>query len=175
VGVNRSLITRATIGDKNMNVIKNDVELLKMLEEQLGQALEEAATEILDLFLEKYIDKYAYIKNPQMYIRTMEFRDSWEFSDLFKTAHGVAKELFYNDANMKTFNPKLFQHGSKYSSPNDVRKTLPSILEGKQSNLWISVNRNVKFFEKFLDDMISKGKLDKILNKYLKKRGFRRV
>ena len=158
-----------------MREIRNDADLEKLLEELIGEALDDTAEEVLELFLTKYIDKFAYIKNPKEYSRTLEFRNSWEFSDLKRVAMSLSRELWFNPANMKTFNPKKFQHGSKYSSPNDIRDNLPAILEGKRSSLWISVERKVKFWEKFVEDMIDRGKLERIITRHLSKRGIRRV
>jgi len=146
-----------------------------MLEEQLGEALDAAADEILELFLTKYVDKFAYIKNPKVYDRTFEFRRSWEFSELEKTARGLSRELYFNEMKMQSFDTDSFHHGSKYSLPQYVGDILPSVLEGKKSKLWLSVTRKVKFWDRFVEDMFAKGKLDKIMNKHLVKKGFRRV
>ena len=108
----------------------------------------------------------------RMYDRTMEFKNSWEFSDLKKSAMSISRELWFNDSKMTTFDTSKFIHGSIYSTPRDVRSNLPSILEGKRSKLWISVERRVKFWEKFISDMFSGGKLEQILNKHFSKRGF---
>lgn len=85
------------------------------------------------------------------------------------------KELWYDPTKLKTFDPDRFIHGSKYSSPNDIRDNLPAILEGKQSSLWLSVPRKGKFWEEFIQEMFSKGELDKILTKHFSKRGFVRI
>ena len=142
-----------------------------MLDVAIGNALEDITDEVLEVFLEDYIWKFAYIDDPQKYQRTNQFADAWEFTDLKRHAYTVSKELFYNEAKLTTFNPRKFQHGSKYSSPPDVRNNLPAILEGKRSSLWISVERKVKFWERFIDDMISKGELTKIIDKHFRKIG----
>ena len=155
-----------------MTDIRNERQLRKILEEQTAGAINDTADEVLDLFLKDYIEKFAYIDNPKMYDRTMEFKNSWEFSDLKKSAMSISRELWFNDSKMTTFDTSKFIHGSIYSTPRDVRSNLPSILEGKRSKLWISVERRVKFWEKFISDMFSGGKLEQILNKHFSKRGF---
>jgi len=155
--------------------IKNEQDLKKMMEKLAGEALEDASDEVLEIFKRDYIMGYAYIDNPKEYRRTFEFKEAWNFTDLKKQANTILKELWYDPAKLKTFDPDRFIHGSKYSSPNDIRDNLPAILEGKQSSLWLSVPRKGKFWEEFIQEMFSKGELDKILTKHFSKRGFVRI
>jgi len=155
--------------------IKNEQDLKSLMEKLAGEALEDASDEILEIFKRDYVMGYAYIDNPQQYERTFEFKEAWNFTDLKKQVNTLLKELWYNPAEMKTFDPDRFIHGSKYSSPNDIRDNLPAILEGKQSSLWLSVPRKGKFWEEFMKEMFSKGELDKILTKHFSKRGFVKI
>lgn len=155
--------------------IKNESDLTRILEKLAGEALNDASDEVLEVFKNNYIMGYAYIDNPREYERTFEFKESWEFKDLKKEANSLLKELWYNPNNMKTFNPDKFIHGSRYSKPNDIRDNLPSILEGKRSSLWLSVDRKGKFWEEFIKKMFDSGELEKILTKHFSKRGFIRV
>jgi hypothetical protein len=150
------------------------------MEERAGKAIEKSAEEILRLFRKDYILKFAYIKSPKKYGRTMEFYNAWLFSRLKKEATRLSTELFYNADTVKSFFPDAdapdkYIHGSKYSSPNFVGANLPAILEGKQSGLWLSVNRDVKFWERFIQDMFSGGQLGRILEKHFLSEGFKKV
>lgn len=158
-----------------MTEVRNDKQVENMLRKLAEEALDATAVEVLDIFLKKYIWKFAYIKNPKMYQRTKEFADAWEFKDLRVSAKVIAKELWYNPDKVPTFAPKRFIHGSKYSSPTDIRKNLPAILEGKQSSLWISVNRKNKFWQVFISDMTSRGELHRIIFKNFSAKGFKRA
>lgn len=155
--------------------IKNEQDLKRAMEKLAGEALEDASDEVLEIFKRDYIMGYAYIDDPQQYERTFEFKESWIFTDLKKQANVLLKELWYNPEKMKTFDPDRFIHGSKYSTPNDVRDNLPAILEGKQSSLWLSVSRKGKFWDEFIQEMFSRGELDKILTKHFSKKGFVRI
>ena len=155
--------------------IKNEQDLKKMMEKLAGEALEDASEEVLEIFKRDYIMGYAYIDNPKEYRRTFEFKEAWDFTALKKQANTILKELWYDPTKLKTFDPDRFIHGSKYSSPNDIRDNLPAILEGKRSSLWLSVPRKGKFWEEFIQEMFSKGELDKILTKHFSKRGFVRI
>ncbi len=155
--------------------IKNEQDLKKVMEKLAGEALEDASDEVLEIFKRNYIMGYAYIDNPKQYERTFEFKEAWDFTALKKQANTILKELWYDPTKLKTFDPDRFIHGSKYSSPNDIRDNLPAILEGKQSSLWLSVPRKGKFWEEFIQEMFSKGELDKILTKHFSKRGFVRI
>ena len=146
-----------------------------MLEKKVGEILEKIAKDVLEIFKEKYIWKYAYIKSPKMYDRTNEFSDAWNFTKLKKTATKLSKELWYDPSYIKTFDIDKFQHGSKYSTPNFVGSNLPAILESKQSSLWLSVSREEKFFQKFLKDMLDGGQLEKIITRHFVSGGFRKV
>ncbi len=139
------------------------------------EALLETTEEVLKIFQNDYLLKYAYIDNPQIYERTNEFFDSWNWSEVKKTINSISMELWYNPDMIKTFNPEKFQHGSIYSNPNFVGDNLPSILEGKQSSLWLSVHRPVKFFERFLEDMIDNGQLEKIVTRRFTAKGFSKI
>ncbi len=145
------------------------------MEKLATEALKEASEEVIEIFKTKYIMGYAYIENPKQYRRTFEFREAWEFTDLKKQANYILTELWYNSSKLKTFDPENFIHGSKYSSPQDVRDNLPAILEGKRSSLWLSVDRKGKFWKEFIKAMFDSGELDKILTKHFSKRGFVRA
>lgn len=145
------------------------------MKEKAEKAIGEAAKEVLKVFKNEYVIKFAYIENPKQYSRTLEFLNAWDFSDVKAELTKVSTELFYNPDLLKTFDPDNFIHGSHYSSPPDIRDNLPAILEGKQSRLWLSVPRNVKFFEKFLKDMFDGGQLEKILTKHFLNNGFKRI
>ena len=155
--------------------IKNQTQLQTELEKKVGQILEKIANEVLDIFKEKYIWKYAYIKNPKMYDRTNEFASAWNFTKLKKTAMTLSKELWYDPSYIKTFDIDKFQHGSKYSTPNFAGANLPAVLEGTRSSLWLSVTREEKFFQKFLEDMLDGGQLEKIITRHFVSGGFRKV
>jgi hypothetical protein len=104
----------------------------------------------------------------------MEFYNSWEWTQIRKLTDSLVTELWYNPANM-SFDMDTFLHGSRYSSPNDIGENLPAILEGKQSSLWLSVNRPIKFWQQFIADLFSGGKLDQIITKHFVSRGFQKV
>lgn len=155
--------------------IKNDNDLKALMEKLAGEALEDASEEVLSIFKNKYIMGYAYIENAKQYSRTFEFREAWDFTALKKQANTLFKELWYNPSEMKTFDPDRFIHGSKYSSPPDVRDNLPAILEGKRSSLWLSVDRKGKFWQEFLKGMFDSGELNRIMTKHFSKRGFVKI
>lgn len=143
------------------------------MEKLAKEALEKITDRVLEIFKRDYILKYAYIDSPKMYERTMEFEKAWDFTSLKKEINRISTELWYDSSKLITFEPeKKFIHGSKYSSPPDVRDNLPAILEGKRSSLWMSVERRVKFWEAFINEMFDRGTLDKIITEEFKAVGF---
>jgi len=159
-----------------MPQIKNDQDLQRVMEKAANDALEDSASEILNVFINQYVLKYAYIKSPQQYERTNEFVKSWDWTPTKRELFKLSKEMFYDyEKNMPTFNMKKFQHGSKYSSPEDVIHNLMDILNTKNaSSLWLSVTRDAPYWDTFINDMFG-GTLDKIITKHLKKAGFVKI
>ncbi len=155
-----------------MPLIKSQQEILSIMKSKTKAAIEGATEEILQIFKESYLKEFAYVDTPKQYERTYEFLNAWEFSEILERTTTLVTQLAYHPEKMSTFNPHKFQHGSKYSKPNDIREILPAILEGKQSSLWISVSRPVKFWDRFISDMVKGGKLDTILSKHFKQNGF---
>lgn len=139
------------------------------------EALDQTTQEVIKIFRNDYLLKYAYIDNPVEYQRTLEFYNAWKWSEVKKDLLSLTTELYYNADDVKTFDAERFIHGSKYSNPNFVGDNLPAILEGKQSSLWISVYRPIKFWEKFIQDMLDNGGLEKILTKHFSEKGFTRI
>jgi len=156
-------------------VLTNQVQLELEIEKKFAKALETIADDVLKIFKADYIDKFAYIKNPKMYERTGEFREAWLFSPLKKQLMTLSKELYYDPSKLKTFKPETYIHGSLFSNPNDIRETLPSILEGKQSSAFLSVSRTIKFWDWFVGAMIHGGQLEKIITKHMSSAGFRKI
>jgi hypothetical protein len=155
--------------------ITNQQDLQKLMLTLAEEALDLTTEEVIRLFRNNYLKLYAYIANPQMYERTYEFYKAWQWSEVKKDVKSLATELYYNSDDVKTFDAERFIHGSKYSKPENVSDTLPEILEGKKSSLWLSVYRPIKFWEKFLEDMLDSGQLEKILYKHFSTKGFTRI
>lgn len=162
---------------KRMTDIRNEAELKTVLEKEIEKAFEGITDEVMSLFKRDYIRKLVYEshgKNAKYYngtrSPTYQFMDSWVWSNIKKQANTLVRELYYNPDNMD-FDMPTFLHGSRYSKPNDIRNNLPAILEGKQSSLWLSVSRPQKFWEVFISDMFSGGKLENIIIKHFKSLG----
>ena len=152
--------------------ISNDAQLRALFFDLAEEALSRVSYEVYKIFIDEYILGMAYISNPQQYQRTWEFMEAWDFTDIKRTINSVVTELWYDPSKMRTFNPEKFQHGSKYSSPPDIRDNLPSILEGRRSRLWISVDREKKFWQEFEKTFITSGRLSALMDKHMKPLGF---
>lgn len=139
------------------------------------QILDAITERVIRIFKNEYILKYVYIPNPKMYERTMNFLDAWEWTPTKKQGARIIREMFYNPDVVKANIPK-YQHGSIYSTPEDVSHLLMEILDkrGRSSSLWLSngVNRKEAYFKKFIADMLSGGELSKIMDEEFIKRGF---
>ena len=164
-----------------MATIKNESELLSVMEEAAREALEAVTEEVLRLFKSAYIRKYVYGSHGKNIVYydgsrkpTYEFEDAWVWTEIKKQLKSLVTTMWYDPSNMK-FHMNTFLHGSKYSTPPDVRDNLPAILEGKQSSLWLSVYRPIKFYEKFIEDMFDKGELEKIIIKHFEANGFKKI
>ena len=150
------------------------------MEEKAKIALENVTDEVLELFKRDYVDKYVYNSHGvnQTYHNgsgkpTGEFREAWEWEDVKKVTNSLVTTMWYNPQNL-SFDSESFLHGSKYSSPTDVRNTLMDILNksGYSSSLWLSVSRSVAYWDEFISDMFGSSKLDSIIKKHFVKQGF---
>jgi hypothetical protein len=155
--------------------VHNASELVQLMEKLATEALEKVVEDVLEIFKRDYIMGMAYIKNPKEYTRTFEFSEAWDFTPIKSSLLSLVTELWYDPSKMRTFDPDRFIHGSKYSSPPDVRDNLPAILEGKRSSLWISVDREKQFWQEFMVEMFSNGKLDSIISKRFREKGFEKI
>lgn len=163
--------------------IENQADLERLIEQQARKAIEGATEEILKIFKEDYIKKMVYNshgKNVSYYNgtgkATGEFENSWNWTDIKRVVNSLVTSLFYNPDLLSHDSP-TFLHGSKYSSPEDVRENLMDILnkEGRSSSLWLSVSRPQAYFDEFISSMFDDGELDKILTKHFLANGFTRV
>jgi hypothetical protein len=167
-----------------MTDIRNETQLVGVLEMVLAEVLEQTADEVLEIFKRDYLMKYVYESHMPNVIYhensrkpTYEFLNAWDWTGIRKTIKTLSKELFYN-AGKLSFNEETFLHGSIYSTPEDVRASLMDILnkKGRSSSLWLSSTaiRPVAYWDKFIDDFIVGGQLDKILTKYFAINGIRK-
>lgn len=150
-----------------------------------SEILEETADEVIEIFKRDYIMRYVYeshMPNVKYHNNTRkptyEFRDSWDWTAIKKTLKTISKELWFDPSKL-SFDESTFLHGSKYSTPEDVRENLMDILNktGRSSRLWLSSTaiRPVAYWNKFLEDFISGGQLDRILTKNFSLRGIKRI
>ena len=152
-----------------MTDIRSEGQLRAAFEKDIEKALNKVTVEVLKIFQNEFIRKYAYYnegKNKNYYDKTgepsWEFYKAWQWTSLKKMINSLVTELWYNPAGVE-FEMSKFKHGSKFSSPVNVSANMPAILEGKQSSLWMSVPRKGKFWELFIEEMFDGGKLEKIL------------
>ena len=162
-----------------MPQIKNDQELQRTIGKLAEEAIQSASKEILKLFQEDYLKAIVFNSHGKnkVYSRTGEFFEAWDFSEIKKTLNTISTELWYNPSKLTTFDPDSFTHGSKYSSPNDIRSNLQDILNkaGYSSSLWLSVSRSLPYWDTFILNMFEGGQLVRIVSKHFTSNGFRRV
>lgn len=168
-----------------MTDIRNEAQLLGILETVIREVLEATADEVLEIFKRDYITKYVYeshMPNVKYHNKTRkptyEFRDAWDWTEIKKTLMTLSREMWFDPSKL-SFDESTFLHGSRYSTPEDVRENLMDILNktGRSSRLWLSSTaiRPIAYWNKFLDDFISGGQLERILSKHFALRGIRRV
>lgn len=142
------------------------------------QALEKAADRILTEFQRDYIAKYVYTNSPQMYQRTYDFLRAWDWTPIKRELKSISKTMWYNPGKVDT-NIDKYQHGSIYSTPPSVISSLMEILDkkGRSSSLWLSngVNRKEAYWQKFIEDFVEGGRMNKILTEEFKKVGLKKI
>lgn len=157
-----------------MPTIKDEGELKRILEKEAESAIEDASKEVLQILKKDYILKYAYTKSPKVYRRTMEFLDSFDWGEIKSSINTLTREMSYRSENLPSYDPEKFVHGSFIGNPNDARENLADILNktGFSSSLWISVERKRAYWDEFINEMFSGGRLEKILRKHFLNHGF---
>lgn len=163
--------------------IRSEQDLNQFLERAIEEALDAASEELLEVFKKKYIQKYVYESHGINEIYhggsgkpTREFSEAWDWTKIKKQLNLLTKELWYNPSKLG-FDMETFKHGSPYSTPPDSRASLMDILNksGYSSSLWLSVNRDVPYWDKFVEDCFSGGLLERTLSKHFLAKGFIRI
>ena len=143
------------------------------------EALEGITKEVLNIFKQKYIKGIVFDSHGanKVYRRTGQFESAWNFSQIKKLINVISTELWYDSSKLTTFEPESFVHGSRYSTPPDVRDNLQDILNksGLSSSLWLSVKRSQPYWTTFLNDMFNGGELNRIVTKHFKSKGFVKI
>lgn len=160
--------------------LKSEKDILREMERLVRQAVDDITKEVLDLFKRQYVRRYVYDShgaNKKYHAGsrkpTYQFEKAWEWTELRKQVNILATEMWFNWETLN-YNESTFLHGSKYSSPNDVRENLMDILnkKGYSSSLWLSVSRDVPYWDKFIEDMFARRQLEKIVEKHFVAKGF---
>lgn len=150
------------------------------MREKLERVLNGASEEILKEF-RTYIVEFVYEnhKKPTVYKNPngREFLENWEWTALKKSVLEMSKEMFFNCEKVSN-EPDFFGfygiHGSmdKNFDGRDTPQYLPEILNRKMSSSSpISVYRPQQYWNMFIKDMFTGGKLKKIIDKHAKRHG----
>ena len=157
-------------------------DLLRIMRQKAVKALEKITKEVIEIFKKDYVMAMVYnshLPNVKYYnntrMPTYEFLDAWDWSQIKDEVTRLSTEMWF-DSNKLGFNSNAFLHGSRYSTPEDVRENLMDILNkrGYSSSLWISVKRPKAYWDEFIKAMFNKGDLEKIITKHFISEGFTR-
>ena len=163
-----------------MRTISSVAELEKVIEDAARRTMEDSAKEILKLFKEKYVEKFAYVNGkPVKYPRAFEFRDAWIWGDIEKHATVLSMEMFNDWARMSKPSPRgksPFRHTTFTSSstgwPDDSRPQMASYLNNLNTSVWLTGNRAGGYWTKFIQSELDSGGLKRIIDKHARKYGF---
>lgn len=154
-----------------MDII-SEQQLNQILEQKIRSVLKNASKEILEEFKQNYIIPYVYKNHGENkeYEPTMEFENSWEWTNIEKKAGELVSEMWSNPGKMN-FNPTAYsdvgEHGSTFGKPNDVRMYMDEILnKDLSSSLHTSVYRPEQYWDEFLSQFVEGGKLQALINKH---------
>jgi hypothetical protein len=171
-----------------MPIVYNIGDIQKAMVMVAELVIEDVSKELLDKFKKDYVQKYVYDSHGENSVyenpHGNEFMEAWMWDDLQKSATGVSKKMFYNwttmGLNAYAFgygNPDAVNTGIHASNVDgwdmDERKYLMETLDksGPSSKLWVSVKRPGGYWQTFINDYISGGKLRNMVAKYAKMRG----
>lgn len=159
--------------------ISNQLQMKKALESAIEKVLEESANDIMAQF-KVYIQKYVYEnhgKNSVYRNDDNKFIDSWDWTDIKKTAYSMSKEMFLDWEKMESHPSRFGKYGIHGSTVGgiwqpDARPYMDAILNKPiSSDAPISVYRRQTYWTMFIKDMFQGGELKKILDRNAKRHG----
>ncbi|MCK5342478.1 MAG: hypothetical protein KAR20_03690 [Candidatus Heimdallarchaeota archaeon] len=158
-----------------LKAVTNPTELSRLIESAARRVMESAAKEILSVFKNQYVRKYAYVQGPTQYHNPngQEFLEAWEWDEIKKVSGMLSMTMFNNWMKMTPGSRAAgdFVHSSYSKSyPDDTREYLAQWLDELKSP--ISGHRTGKYWVKFISEMLESGKLKRIIDKHARANGF---
>lgn len=164
-----------------MTAFSSTLDLEKRMILILRQVIENVSEIVIELFRKDYLKKIVYDSHGRnkfyhnySRVPTMEFYNSWEWSDIkMDVGKTISRKMYNNHENMSA-DSNTWKHGSNIEGwPTDGREWLKEWLnkKGFSSSINLSVYRPKAYWDEFYKDFIENGNLDKIIESELKKFG----
>jgi len=157
--------------------VRNASDLDRVVEKATRSLMEDLSEEVLALFTDKYVRRYAYVYGPTKYHnpRGQEFLNAWEWTEIQQLADTLVTTMWNNPVLMTPgVRDGRFIHSSYSGSwPEDTRDMLPEYLDGQPiSSIIHPGDRAGGYWSKFIKEIYNSGKLKRIINKHAKRYGF---
>jgi len=161
-----------------MGRIAVDIKQLKaFVEADSKKAVQETSEELLDIFITKYVDVYAYggAVTGEWYTPTGQFRAAWRHKNQQIAPYMWETKLYYNPSGAMHEKPERWQHYSHFGGGESSIENLDEILnvQGSTSRKydWLAKwnNRKRAYFDAFILDYVDSGKAKRMLERNIKK------
>lgn len=154
-------------------MIRDLVELEKVLEEKARATMEGASRDILKLFKE-YVLEYVYDHTPR---DNGSFIELWDWSEIEKRSNTLVMEMFHDWGEMAEPDPRAtypFRHTTFMTEgwDDDARPFLAETFDGTKFKNWeYSGDRLGGYWTKFIEQELNSGGIKKIIDKHARKNG----
>ena len=166
-----------------MPIVQTTAELQGILDQIIEQVFDEVSDIILKTFKENYIQKMVYNSHGTnaFYVNDagQEFKEAWIWTPIKRSATEITRTMFYNWSQMDR-NPSEWGtigiHGSLISPwDEDERPYLMDTLNkvGRSSHLNVSVYRPQAYWNEFINDYVTSGKLKILFDNTFAKYGIK--
>ena len=157
--------------------ISNDGELNDIMENAARSLMQDISEEILAIFTDEYVRKYAYVYGPTKYHnpKGQEFLNAWEWTEIQRMADTLVTTMFNNPEKMTVgVRDGRYIHSSYTGSwPEDTREMLPEYLDGMPiSKIIHPGDRAGGYWTRFMKSFYNTSKMKRLIRKHAKKYGF---
>ena len=145
---------------------------IAFIESDVREATMETGEELLDIFITKYVDVYAYggAVTGEWYTPTGQFRAAWRHKNQQIAPYMWETKLYYNPRGVMHEKPERWQHYSNFSDGGSSVENLDEILnvQGSTAQKIIWNNRKRAYFDAFILDYVDSGKAKRMLERNIK-------
>lgn len=151
----------------NEIAVENDAELEAIIAQITEEILEEVSAELYDIFLEDYVERYAYQGSNEWYHDgsgepTGEFLLAWQRRSPKRVADGFESSITYDPTEVSS-DASTWKHASQFQGWGSARAFMADLLNVAGSTSSLNWNHREKaYWDTFKKEMFESGGVDKM-------------